>query len=286
MSRWGILLMAVALLLAPAQALAQTPSPTASPTGSPVPSPTASPGTTPAPRPTASATPTPTPLIVDDDAPSAGQFVVVRGTGCLPGEPVAFGFDRERLRPDANADPRGAFLSVLQVPIDTVPNLTYTLFAVCGTRQFSVAVDVAPQFRGDMTVAPESVGAGGTTILRGGGCRPGSDVRYFLDDTEIGPAGKADGNTQFNNEVRIPHGTRARVYAISARCGDHSAVDEITIEGNQVGQTPGGGVDTGIAALPGGPVAQAGGAGIAFLAAAAGAVPVVRRLRWRARGDG
>lgn len=289
MSRWGILFIMVALLLAPVPAMAQTPSPTPSPQASPTPSPTPSPSPrpSPTPRPSASPTPTPVPLVADDAAPNAGQFVVIRGSGCEAGAQVAFGLDRQRLLPDVNADQRGAFQAVVQIPTDTVPNITYTLFAVCGTRTFSVAVDVAPQFRGDMTVTPESLRAGATTILRGGGCRPGADVRFFLDNTEIGPAGKADGNTQFNNEVRIPRGTRARVYAISARCGDHAAVDEITVEGDQVGQTPGGGVQTGLAAgSSASATTRAGGAGVALVVALAGVAPVVRRVRAHGRGNG
>lgn len=287
MSRWGILFVVVAVLLVPVQAMAQTPSPTPGPTAAPTSSPTSSPSPRPSPTPQATASPTPAPvaLLIDDEEPQAGQYVVVRGTACQPGEAVFFGFDRGRLGPDVNADRFGAFQNVLQIPPDAVENLSYTLFAVCGTRTFSVAVTVGPQFRGDMSVEPEAVPPGGSVILRGGGCAPGSTVRFFLDNTEIGPAGEADGNTQFNNQVRIPRGIRARVYAVSARCGDHATVDEIEIQGGQVGQTPEGGVQTGIATSAG-VASQTGGAGVALLVVAAGATPFVRRRWARVRGNG
>lgn len=287
MSRWGMFFVMAALLLVPVQALAQTPSPTPSSQASPTPSP--SPRVSPTPRlspsPSPTPTPTPVPLLIDDASPQAGQYVVIRGTACPAGEPVRIGIDRAEIA-QTSADRFGAFKYILQIPPDVVDNVTFTLFAICEGRTFSVAIEAGPQFRGDMTVTPESVGAGGTTILRGGGCQPGSPVRFFLDDTEIGPAGTADDNTQFNNEVRIPRGTRARVYAISARCGDHAAVDEITVQGDQVGQTPGGGVQTGIATASTSAATRAGGAGVALVVAAAGVIPLVRRLRARVRGTG
>lgn len=256
MSRlWMSVVVLAVVAMLPLQALAQTPTPTPTPTPSLSPSPTPVPVTSPsptpvpAPSPTASPTPTPVPLIVDDDEPNAGQYVVVKGTGCLAGEPVFFGLDRERLEPTIQADPRGAFQAVVQIPPDTVPQVQYTLFAVCGNRAFSVAVTVGVQFQGELGVSDTTPSPGDTVTLVGAGCQPDSVVTFFLDTTPLKPDGRANGFTAFKNDVTIPRGIRARTYTVSARCGPHALVAQVQVQGGQVGQVPGGGVQTGLAAV-------------------------------------
>jgi len=156
----------------------------------------------------------------------AGGPVVLKGSGCGAGSQVAFTLDDRFGLGAATADEDGLFSAQVSLPVETSPGM-HDLAAACpdGDGQdviqhapLQVVTDLPPL--GPAFSVGGSAPAGSSVLLKGSGCRAGSDVAFIMDgETSVGSAMATDEGTFFA-DVLVPASAEVGAHVISASCDD------------------------------------------------------------------
>jgi hypothetical protein len=211
-----------------------TPVPTFAPTAPPTPQPTLPPTPVPTPTPTPQPTPTPLPPTLSGGTAQAGGTLGVLGTNWPVGAAITITWPDGTQIATADVQPNGQFATLIRVPANAIPGMTYTITA--RGAGLTATADVTVRFTPTLTLLVSFPPRAGTSVpYSGSGWPANSNYSLLFDGRAIGggttsAAGTLLGPTGGNPSFIVPQNTTPGVHTVTVTSGTASASASLTTQ--------------------------------------------------------